>query len=927
VTDYRYIRLAAPPAPPPSAPRGRSVVAAIGIDHYAAWPRLHNAVNDARGAARAFRDLGFVEVTGPLLDGAATGEAMRRLVTADLAELSPDDDLVVFFAGHGHTDIATFDDVSVKTGYVIPADAAAPDGRDGATWLRLDSWLSDVARLPPRHILVIVDACNSGVALSALHKWRDSGAAPTDELEALRARRSRCVITSALDDQRAMDGGPRPGHSLFTGCLIEGLSGGLADGGQRVATGREIGQYLQKRVRSYPHTTQTPDFGAFELDDRGDIVVPILRTTGLAGAPGVRLSSTETGFAGERERPLSVRTRRRWAATVAGAVAAIGASVLVGSTGVGDGAAPRHEPAVALAPAPEGPLEIPAIEIPAIEIQGMVLEPHAIRQPWVPTVAWPPFYQDEDALEKQRGLVRRTKNPVRKQALTTVLAAMLYRAASPASSVLASPAMRDSALLAEARRLLREVVQGLGDRTVDETTWRLLGTCDLLVGDYPAAEKTWQALVDRYPDSKDEPSHRAWLVYALLKQFKNTAALAAVAAERLDARHPELAYVTAWARWRAHDNAGAWEAMTAAVQRWDEAAAVCRDDRHACIVNTSYMDRRPFEREVRLLAGHANASLDQAMAVFAVLAPDGFGGARVQRYELLRWLGLGYGRAGRWTSGVAALDKAIEIGGNDIPPDDRVAIRAAQADFTVRLDTPELTAKYAVQAIDALSRCDTGQPVGAGSPTSWALPTGASIDDLPSLASQRQLQESVTAQGLQGAQRQGCLKVSADTVQRLHTIAQLFYQLHEATNDHRYYQPTYDLFAMTIPLLGNGATRARAQQEMRKLEAGLAQSTSANHALDRTALHDLLVLHDEEVTACYEASLTAHPALTGGIALALEVDGRGAVQRATARPIEGGADLTAVAGCIAERARGWKLPVRGGARLTLSYTLSVSRGN
>jgi hypothetical protein len=211
-----------------------------------------------------------------LLDRAATGEALRRLATDDLARLSPDDSLVLFFAGHGHTHTAHFGDVSVKTGCVIPVDAAPPDGHVSASWLRLDAWLSDIARLPPRHILVIVDACYSGVSLSALHRWREDGGSLPRPLAALHARRSRCIITSALDDQRALDSGPYPGHSLFTGCLLEGLSGGLAQGGRRVVTGRELGLYLQQRVRSYPESTQTPDFGRFELDDRGDILVPVL---------------------------------------------------------------------------------------------------------------------------------------------------------------------------------------------------------------------------------------------------------------------------------------------------------------------------------------------------------------------------------------------------------------------------------------------------------------------------------------------------------------------------------------------------------------------------------------------------------------------------------------------------------------------------
>ena len=289
-------------APGPSAPRstraGKPIIAVIGIDHYAAWPRLENAVGDAAAASRMFRHLGFDEVTSPLLDRDATGEALRRLVTEDLAQLSSDDSLVLFFAGHGHTHTAQIGDVSVKTGCLIPVDGALPRGHVAASWLRLDTWLSDIARLPPRHILVIIDACHSGISLSAVHRWRAEEPSAPSELAALHARRSRRIITSALDDQLALDSGPYPGHSLFTGCLIEALSGGLARTGQRVTTGRELGHYLQKRVRSYPPSLQTPDFGTFELDDRGDIVVPLLSESPGADSPS--LASTNNAAAVNR---------------------------------------------------------------------------------------------------------------------------------------------------------------------------------------------------------------------------------------------------------------------------------------------------------------------------------------------------------------------------------------------------------------------------------------------------------------------------------------------------------------------------------------------------------------------------------------------------------------------------------------------------
>lgn len=253
---------------------GRRVISVIGIDDYVAWPRLGNARSDAVGVQQVFQQLGFVEVTPPLLDRDATGQAMHRLVADDLrTRLSPDDSLVLFFAGHGRTETTRLGGKLVKTGYAIPADAEL-SGDHTASWIRLDTWLSHVARLPPRHILVILDACYSGVALGAV-KVRDAEL-PTDPVDALQTRLSRRIITSALDDQRALDGGLYPHHSLFTGFLIDGLSRDLADGRRQHVTGSELGLYLQRRVRDHTRSTQTPDFGALDHDDRGEFLVPIL---------------------------------------------------------------------------------------------------------------------------------------------------------------------------------------------------------------------------------------------------------------------------------------------------------------------------------------------------------------------------------------------------------------------------------------------------------------------------------------------------------------------------------------------------------------------------------------------------------------------------------------------------------------------------
>jgi uncharacterized caspase-like protein len=248
----------------------------IGIDRYRTWEPLRNAVQDARGTLKLFIQLGFEPVCEPLFDDDATCAALRCLPDR-LGVLGPDDSLVLFFAGHGHTVTRTYPGgASVKKGYVIPVDGDGPDG-NASTWLRLDTWLSDIAQVPMRHLLVVLDACHSGVALDPTVRWRGKGVGFAGPLGQLRTRRSRRIITSALDDELAMDNGPVPGHSLFTGCLIEGLTGGLFGSTPNgLVTGTDIGRYIQRRVIDYPNSKQTPDFGALELDDRGELVVRLV---------------------------------------------------------------------------------------------------------------------------------------------------------------------------------------------------------------------------------------------------------------------------------------------------------------------------------------------------------------------------------------------------------------------------------------------------------------------------------------------------------------------------------------------------------------------------------------------------------------------------------------------------------------------------
>ncbi len=253
---------------------GRSLVVVIGINEYVHWQKLKNAVQDAIGLQQTLIDkLGFSAPISPLLDEAATKTAITSLIEDQLREELQDDNLVLFFAGHGHTRVDKVGGKVVgETGFIVPVEARGPKEVWG-DYIQIDPLLQSISKLPARHILVILDSCHSGFALGeAMKSFRDAVRYEKD----LSSRISRKVITSARREQLALDGGPISGHSLFTGTLVDGFNWGKADlDGNGLITSSELGLFIQQKVGQASESRQTPDFGSFYLDDRGEMVISL----------------------------------------------------------------------------------------------------------------------------------------------------------------------------------------------------------------------------------------------------------------------------------------------------------------------------------------------------------------------------------------------------------------------------------------------------------------------------------------------------------------------------------------------------------------------------------------------------------------------------------------------------------------------------
>ncbi|HEY4058995.1 MAG TPA: AgmX/PglI C-terminal domain-containing protein [Kofleriaceae bacterium] len=526
-----------------------------------------------------------------------------------------------------------------------------------------------------------------------------------------------------------------------------------------------------------------------------------------------------------------------------GLAACGGSSPSTNEPGTGSGSATSVKPAAA------GDV---SFEVPEIQIQGVVFEPEALGRPGMPLVE----AKKKITLDKQRQVFQNTKDSVLKEAQAAILATMLYQQSKTDTA-------NEQALLTEARQALRDAAANSGDK-VDEITLRLLGSYELILGDFGAAEKAWSMLVNKSPKDKEIQFNKAWWAYSLLRQSKNQDALAVVQNEKLDEKQPELAYTAAWAKWRTGDDAGAWTALVLAAKGWGQLA-----------------NREVIDRDLYLFASRSkNVSLAQASpALFAAFNAK----QPAQKYAILAKLGFqGYAYSGRWADGVAALDEALTTVGKDAPVDDVPKLRYSQVLFEARLDNPEQTAKYADQSLKAMPACGTK----------------CKPEELQAI------------------------------IGNIYGTGRLFHVLYATANDVRYYQPAHDIYMATTPLIMDNAKRAEAQKDIAVLEATLKNTKAGTGTHDKGAIGALLQQHNQEVQACYESALASNPKITGRVTLDLESNETGAITGASTDPKGGLADLALVAGCVTEQAKSWKLPKRGSkgnTRIKLTYSFAPAK--
>ncbi len=245
---------------------GASYALVIGIDSYSrGWPRLSNAVKDARLVGAALEQRGF-EVE--YLFNASSAELrgrLRRFFAIKGAD--PEARLFVWFAGHGHTENGE--------GYLVPSDsppAGQPEFR--LTALHMGDVGSMVRIAQSKHVLAVFDSCFAGTIFSSQR------ARPPAAITRAAVQPVRQFLTSGDADQQVSDDG------TFRTLFLRAISGEeSADAnGDGYLTGSELSLHLEDRMINLTQALQTPRGGKLRDPkfDRGDFLFVLPRTMGVA---------------------------------------------------------------------------------------------------------------------------------------------------------------------------------------------------------------------------------------------------------------------------------------------------------------------------------------------------------------------------------------------------------------------------------------------------------------------------------------------------------------------------------------------------------------------------------------------------------------------------------------------------------------------
>ncbi len=188
---------------------GRYAAVLIGNNEYSHWDDLRSPMNDIQLIG------GILQTKYGFQVKYVRNESRRNVLRAiyEIAsELTFDDHLMIYYAGHGVVDPIT------ENAYWIPSEASRDFRPD---WISADEILDALKVVPTRHILLVADSCYSG---KLLRSGLPAEMALNElVIERLFSKRARVALTSG-GDEPVVDSTGNQKNSVFALALSEALS-------------------------------------------------------------------------------------------------------------------------------------------------------------------------------------------------------------------------------------------------------------------------------------------------------------------------------------------------------------------------------------------------------------------------------------------------------------------------------------------------------------------------------------------------------------------------------------------------------------------------------------------------------------------------------------------------------------------------------
>ncbi len=222
----------------------------IATDSYDYWNDLVNPVYDANSIARELSETYGFEVD--ILENANQEDILLKIKEYAKKNLKPQDQLFIFFAGHGQ-----FDE-GFGEGYIVAKNSLEVD-KAKVTYISHSNLRSYINNISCNHILLTMDVCFGGTLDPVIARARGSNTSDdltTNEFLARKlSKKTRQYITSG--GKEYVSDGILGKHSPFATRFVEALKS--RGGEDRILTISEIVPFLEKISQHEPRSGEFGD--------------------------------------------------------------------------------------------------------------------------------------------------------------------------------------------------------------------------------------------------------------------------------------------------------------------------------------------------------------------------------------------------------------------------------------------------------------------------------------------------------------------------------------------------------------------------------------------------------------------------------------------------------------------------------------------